>query len=121
MNFVHLRIFGDELDIDAVRSNLMLAPDVVSIPDENTNLRKTSWTYTEEAETDRLKCVVDSLIVRLYDKKDFIKELSEKGNEIYLVIAYYVESYQGIISVDSSLLSMLGEMNIELVVDIMAP
>ena len=56
---------------------------------------------------------------RLYE--EYKAKLSELKNDVYLVIAHYVETYQRIISIDSSLLSKLGEMKIELVIDIMAP
>ena len=121
MNFVHLRIFSNDLDAELIRENLQLSPDVIGKPFETEKGRMTSWSYTEEADDESLNGVIDNLIRRLYEKKEFISKLSEFKNDVYLVIAHYVETYQKIISIDSSLLSKLGEMKIELVIDIMAP
>ena len=121
MNFVHLKIFSNDLDTELIRETLQLSPDVIGKPSETEKGRMMSWSYTEEADDESLNGVIDNLIRRLYEKKEFIAKLSEFKNDVYLVIAHYVETYQKIISIDSSLLSKLGEMKIELVIDIMAP
>ena len=40
---------------------------------------------------------------------------------VYFVIAYYVESYQGIVSVSSTDMKKLADIGAELTFDIMAP
>lgn len=121
MNFVHLKIFSKDLNVDSIRENLLLSPDFVYTPSNEDSDRKAAWSYTEEVNDKCLNGAVEALITRLYEKREFFSALTDSGADIYFVIAYYVESYQGIITVDSGLLRMLGEMNIEFVVDIMAP
>ena len=123
MRFLHVKIFDKTIDADGMSEKIGLMPSFVYRAGTGAG-DKDSWIYSVEVDDDTdLNDSVKVLISRLYEKKDYFKGYATENREaeLYFVIAYYVDSYQGIISLKNEDVTKISEMGFELVIDIMNP
>lgn len=123
MKFIHIKIFDKSIDADTMSKSIGLTPSFVYRAGESIG-KKDSWIYTVELDDDAdVNESIKVLVYSLYEKRAYFNEyvLRNREAELYFVIAYYVDSHQGIISLKNEDIAKIYEMGFDLVVDIMSP
>ena len=123
MNFIHIKIFANNLDSELVSESLGLTPDFIYRADGDGLKadKQDMWNHTVEAEGDALEGEIKHLISQLDSKREAVSCLIRASFDmkLYFVVAHYVDSYQHIVSIDNPDLLKLAQMGFELVFDIM--
>ena len=129
MNFINLKIYGQNLDLSDISKNLNLQPDFTCKKGDRRLLRgeeivykEDIWTYTievDEADKNNMEQSISQLVSKIYTRRDYFRYLKSQNASMYLVIEYYIENYQTILTFSSDTLKKISSMDLELCMDIM--
>lgn len=129
MNFIHLKIYGQNLDLSDISINLNSQPHFTCKKGDRRLLRgeeivykEDIWTYTievDEADKNTMEQSISQFVSKIYTRRDYFRYLKSQNASMYLVITYYIDNYQTILTLSSDTLKKISSMDLELCMDIM--
>lgn len=120
MYFIHVKIYGTDLDYKSIKEALGLTPCVFVKAESTEYAKEDNWSYSVSSDDlPGMEKAVCDLADRLYSKKDFLLGLSASNAKLYFVLTPYIETYQTILNLPCDIVTKLSTCGFNIVVDIM--
>ena len=122
-----LRIFTEETSVDFISSALRVSPSTQHLKGEQRSKRnpkssvfeQSVWIYRSSLpDSDELNAHLEMLLTFLEAKRDALAAIRSRTTSLDLFCMFSLESSQGSIALDASLLKRLGEQQIDLLLDL---
>lgn len=125
MNYVNIRISADNLDINKINEKLQFdnaifhkKGDYGEYKGEKFIFNEDIWQTKVEVSKDETVRLIEQLVKKMYENKDFLRELSDKS-DFSLWLTIYSEEIQQNFRVNNNILKMMSEIGINFDVSIM--